>query len=269
MTVSYNVPAQWLERFNNAIVIVRSHDPAILVECSKRLGPERIDYLQLLSPDVDPEVLRELPEPIPLELLVEDVAAQYSLIYRYADLLKTRPMRVRVPVRPGFGKVVKIATAVEFAVILEAGQPDRPAVDEMMAILDTYLHQSTMSAPVEFFQGLLMAYFSDEPTTIWEIQDEDPATSRYVTDDGITVLSKRSAGCVQLSEIDSMKELAALIPAKNAECVSCSFVAHCQGYFKLPDRSYQCRDIVRLLRSIKEAAKDLRKDYDASLGRKG
>ncbi len=269
MTAIYNVPADRLDPVEDAGVVIRSHDPAELVECVVEVAPERIVHLQLLSLDREPRILRELAEPIPLELVVEDVATQYALLYRYADLLKTRPIRVRVPVQPGFMKVVKVATAVEFAVILEAGQPDRTTVEEMMTMLDTYLHQTTMAAPVEFFHSLLMAYFADEPATLWEIQDEDPAVWRYITDDGTVALSKRLSLLPELSDADSMDDIKALVPTWNPECVSCRFLTRCQGYFKLPDTSYQCREIVRLLRLIQEAARDLRKDYDASLRTEG
>ncbi len=265
MSALYNVPVDRLESVEDAGVVIRSHDPATLVECAAKVGPERIVHVQLLSLDREPQVLRDLPAPIPLELVVEDVTTQYPLLYRYADLLKMRPIRVRVPVQPGFGKVIKVATAIEFAVILEPGQPNRETVEEMMRILDTYLHQTTMAAPVEFFHTLLMAYFGREQVTLWEIQDEDPAVWKYVTDEGTLVLSKRLSLFPELSEINSMEEIKTLVPTWNSECVSCHFLTHCQGYFKLPDTTYQCSEIIRLLRLIEEAAQDLRKDYDASL----
>jgi hypothetical protein len=269
MTSFYNVPADGLEPVKDAGVIIRSHDPAILAECAAQIGLDRILHLQLLSLDQDPQVLQKLPAPIPLELVVEDVTTQYALLYRYADLLKSRPIRVRVPAQPGFGKVVKVAAAVEFAVILDAGQPDRTIMDEMMLILDTYLHQTTMAAPVEFFHSLLMAYFGDEQVTLWEIQDEDPAFWRYVTDDGTVAISKRLSLFPELAKINAMDDIKALVPTWNSECVSCHFLTHCQGYFKLPDTSYNCREIVELLRLIEEAGQDLRKDYEASLGTEG
>ncbi|MFC1835555.1 hypothetical protein ACFL2Q_12590 [Thermodesulfobacteriota bacterium] len=265
MTLFYNVPADRLKLVKDAGVIIRSHDQAALVQCAADVGLDRIVHLQLLSLDHAPHVLQELTAPIPLELVVEDVTTQYALLYRYADLLKTRPIRVRVPLQPGFGKVVKVAAAVEFPVILEAGQPERTIVEEMMMILDTYLHQTTMAAPVEFFHSLLMAYFGDEQATLWEIQDEDPAVWRYVTDDGTVVISKRLSLLPELAEINAMDDIKALVPTWNSECVSCHFLTHCQGYFKLPDTSYHCREIVKLLRLIEEAGQDLRKDYDASL----
>ncbi len=266
MTECYNVPANWLELVKNADVVIRSHDQAVLVESAAKVDPDRIVHLQLLSLAEEPEVLQELPEAIPLELVIEDVATQYALLYRYADILKTRPIRVRVPARPGLGKVIKVATAVGFPVILETGQPDRWTVEEMTTILDTYLHQSTMSAPVEFFHSLLIAYFRAEPLTIWEIQEEDPAAWRYVTDDGTIVLSKRLTLFPELSEINSMDDLKAVVPSWNAQCTSCRFLKNCMGYFKLPDTSYHCREIIKFLGIIEEAAQDLRKDYDASLG---
>jgi hypothetical protein len=266
MTLLYNVSPHGLGNVEADGVVIRSQDPAVLVECASRLDPDKIVHFQLLSLAHEPEILQELPEPIPLELMVDDVGSQYALLYRYADLLKTRPIRVRVPVEPGFGKVVKIATALEFAVMLETGQPDPPAVEEMMTILETYLYQSTMSAPVEFFHSLLIAYFRSETLTIWEIQEEDPGVWRYLTDDGVTVLSKRLLSVPELSKAKSMEDLRALVPSRNAQCTSCNFLENCQGYFKLPDASYRCGEIIKLLGFIEEAAQDLRKDYDASLG---
>lgn len=265
MPLIYNIPAGWLGPSEDVGVVIRSHDPAVLAKCASETDAEKIVHLQLLSLDGDPRALRDLSEPFPLELVVEDVGTQFALLYRFADLLKTRPIRVRVPAQPGFGKVVKVATAVEFAVILEVGQPVSTIVEELMAILNTYLHQTTMAAPVEFFHSLLMTYFTSEAITLWEIQDEDPSVWRYITDAGSAVLSERLGSLPDLAKLHAMEEIKALVPTWNSECVSCRFLSHCQGYFKLPDTSYQCRDMVKLLGLIEEAAQDLRKDYEASL----
>lgn len=265
MTALFNVPANRLEAARDAGLVIRSHDPAILVDSVAKVGQESIVHMQLLSLDSDPRILDELPPGMPLELVVDSGVTQYGLLYRYADLLKVRPIRVRVPAQPGLAQIAKLATALEFAVILDVGQPDRVTVDEMTVFLDTYLHQATMAAPVEFFQSLLMAYFMGEPVTIWEIQDEDPGTWRYLTDEGSVVLSKRLEELPELSSVSSMADVRALVPTWNAQCLSCDFLTHCQGYFKLPDKTYQCREIITLLRLIEEAAQDLRKDYEAGL----
>ncbi|WP_169247682.1 hypothetical protein, partial [Candidatus Competibacter phosphatis] len=75
-----------------------------------------------------------------------------------ATLLDNHPTRVIVPVAPGFGKAVKVAVSLDFAVRLEVEQPEPALIEEMAAVLEFYLHQSTVAQPIEYFHGSLQGF---------------------------------------------------------------------------------------------------------------
>ena len=46
------------------------------------------------------------------------------------------------------------------------------------------------------------------------------------------------------------------------ECAACEFFSRCQGYFKLPDKGYQCEHVKRLFALLNEAAAEMRQDEE-------
>jgi hypothetical protein len=60
---------------------------------------------------------------------------------------------------PGFGNVVKLAVSLNCAVKIEGGQPDESLVAELQRLARFYLHQSTVSEPIEFFHSLFLAMY--------------------------------------------------------------------------------------------------------------
>jgi len=59
------------------------------------------------------------------------------------------------------------------------------------------------------------------------------------------------------------------LPEESEECPDCEFLPHCRGYFKWPERDYSCKGVKEIFRTLKNAAKGLKKDYVASLERAG
>ncbi|MDV7398607.1 hypothetical protein RZS08_44795, partial [Arthrospira platensis SPKY1] len=94
--------------------------------------PERIAGARLLSLDVDSEPLRAWAPGLPLELVANDPATEFPLLYRHTHLLDNHPVRIAIAVRPGFAKAVRLAVALDFAVRLEVGQPDPALIDELI-----------------------------------------------------------------------------------------------------------------------------------------
>jgi len=197
----------------------------------------------------------------PVDLVVSDPCRDLPLLYRYAPLLAGHPIRVSVPLVPGFGNVVKLAVSLDFAVKVEGGQPEESLADEMQRIAHFYLHQTTVSEPIEFFHSLFLAFYHQDPVNLWTIQEEDPSLFRYITDRGEETMPGRLAGVsVNRGFTTFVRELRDGLAAEECECSGCEFLMYCMGYFKWPDREYRCDTVKALLHTLLSAAGELRSD---------
>lgn len=257
----YNIPTEWVEAYRGRQVIVRHDDPAEIVKSLSREDPGWVAYVQVLSLGADPGPMLEWGPGVPVDLVVRDVAKDLPLLYRYTSILPKRPVRVTVPVVAGFSKVVKLALALNFAVKLDVLQPGPDLVQEMALVLDAYLHQSTVSQPVEFFHSLLLSYYHEAPLTLWSIQEEDPSQVRTIAEDGSEALPGRLAGYGLNGDLMSFaRNLRADVASRGGECIACDFLKECCGYFKWPDRNYPCEGVTVILGTIRSAAEQLRED---------
>ena len=196
--------------------------------------------------------------------MVQNIEADLPLLYRYAPLLAERPVRVSVPVAAGFSKVVKLALSLNFAVKLEVSQPEPALIEELLRVATLYLHQSTVSQPVEFIHSIFLGFYNRTPVTLWAIQEEDPALVRYVTDLGAETLSQRFAGVEFKYGVSSfIKEFTAALLSEKHECGDCAFFENCAGYFKWPRRAYRCDGVKTLFQTLQAAAEELRADLAA------
>jgi hypothetical protein len=235
----YNVPAKLIDRYRGRDVIVRSSSPSELVECLRDADVASIRFLQLSATTEDTSCLENFGAGIPLDVVLDD-AAHYQQLYAYANLRDSHPIRITIPVVPGFSKAVKLAVSLQYAVKLEIQQPDAALLTEVENVLHFYLHGSVVNQPVEFFQSLLLSFYREEPASLWEITETDPAIVRYVDDDGTVV------------NVD--------LNSQTRECHECEFVDRCRGYFKFPDRNYNCDGVKRMFRTVARAAHDVRAD---------
>ena len=260
--ITYNIPVSQVANFRGRKMIVRFHDPAELVENINENDLADIAFVQLLSLHEKTDSLTGWGAAIPVELVISDTHRDLPRLYRYAPLLASHPIRVSVPLTPGFGKVVKLAVALNFAVKLEGGQPDAPLLEEMQRITLLYLHQSTLSEPIEFFHSLFLAFYHRTPTTLWSIQEEDPSLVRYITDKGEETMPGRLAGMKVPEDFPALiREMQKGLAAGQGECAGCEFLIQCQGYFKWPLREYRCDGMKALMRTLRNAADELRSDF--------
>ena len=160
----------------------------------------------------------------PIEILLKD-PAQYLDLYSHTYLLDSHPVRIIIPVVPGFSKAVKLAVALNFAVKLEMRQPDQQLLKEVEGVLDFYLHRSHVRQPIDFFHTTLTSFFHETPISLWEIAEETP-----------------------------------VIAEKDQECQECEFFNRCGGYFKWPDTTYRCDGIKRVFQTLANAAQEMRDD---------
>ncbi|QQS53215.1 MAG: hypothetical protein IPM89_09845 [Candidatus Competibacteraceae bacterium] len=259
----YNIPLHLLAAYQQERLIVRTDEPAALVAALETEDPERIAGAQIVALDADSEPLNAWAPGLPLELILRDPVTEFPLLYRHSNLLDNHPSRVIIPVAPGFGKAVKAAVSLDFAVRLEVGQPEPALIEEMATVLEFYLHQSTVAQPIEYFHGALQGFFRDEPVSLWVLQDDDPQYLRYVTDEGVEQPSRRLANLNANIALDAdLGEWITQVLAVEEECRGCEFLNSCGGYFKWPRRDYDCVGVKRLFGYLRDAAAELRRDLD-------
>ena len=271
--VTYSVPSGLVRAYRGRNLVVRAHDPSEVIRDIPPDEPADISYVQLLS--VGPEVddLVHWGVGIPVDVVMRNPLSEFMQLYRYAKLLENHPVRITVPVVPGFGSAVKMALALHFAVKLEVTrQPGPDLIDELHDVLNLYLYRPTVSQPVEFFHSLLLTFYRWELASLWEIQEEDPAHFRYVTDDGQEVAPRHArrggAACDVVTEAGTVEYRRELL-AEGGECVDCEYFAHCGGYFKWPERGYDCADIRTLFGALSQAAGELHGDVEAYAATRG
>ena len=127
-SVVYHIPIAQLEAYRGRGLIVRSDQPSAI---ASRLGADdlaNLAYVQLTSLRSDPDALVQWAEGLPIELLLDGPALDFASLYRYAKLLDNHPVRVLLPVTPGFEKAARLACSLQFAVRLNIGQPSAPLI---------------------------------------------------------------------------------------------------------------------------------------------
>jgi hypothetical protein len=193
-------------------------------------------------------------------MVLKDPESETMKLYRLCKLQRSHPVRVVIPVVPGFSKAARVASFLNLPVKLEGAQPDELLIEELSETLDFFLHNKAVSQPVDYFSGLLVAIIHKMPVTLWEIQEEDPRLVRYVTDSGGQAIARRPYG-TEYVDIDKFNlELTKRILGSGSECASCEFFLNCGGYFKWPNPEFSCDGIKRILHRLREAAYELHDD---------
>lgn len=238
----YNVPAKLFDRYRGRDVIVRSSSPRELVECLRNADLAPVRFMQLPSTLEDTSCLENFGPGVPLDIVLEN-PAQYQQLYSYSNLLDSHPVRITIPLISGFSKAVKLAISLRYAVKLDVQQPDEDMFIELESVLDLYLHLSSVNQPIEFFHSVLLSFYRDEPVSLWEITETDPASVLYVHDDG------------SVANVD--------LNTETRDCHECEFRDRCHGYFKSPDRNYNCDGVKHIFRILAHAADEVRHDLDS------
>ena len=242
-------------------IVVRFFDPLETLQKLTQYDLKRLAYLQILGTGGDIDSLMRLEHSVPVDLVVQHPELDLPLLYRYSPLIAERPVRVSVRVAAGFSKVVKLALSLNFAVKLEVTQPEPALIEELLQIANLYLHQTTVSQPVEFIHSIFWSFYNRNPVTLWAIQEEDPAHFRYITDLGVETLSRRLAGVESKYGVASfIREFTEELLIEKQECGDCAFFENCAGYFKWPRIEYRCDGVKALFQTLRAAAEELRAD---------
>jgi hypothetical protein len=259
--VVYNIPAKLIGAYRGRNLIVRSETPREIVDSLSLSDLAQVRFVQLLSTPADTSDLEGWGDGIPIDVVLRDPPAEFARLYNYSNLLDAHPVRVSIPVVPGFSKAAKLAVSLSFAVKLELDQPDRSLIEELTRVLNLYLHRANVNQPIEFFHTMLLSFYQQRHASLWEIAEEDPSRVRYVMDDGSETISRRFDGSKLESDLEGFVErFAHELLAEKRECHDCEFFSRCGGYFKWPDRSYSCAGIRQLFSTLASAADEVKED---------
>jgi hypothetical protein len=260
---TYNVPLALVSNYRNCRLIVRARDPVALADCMAAEPNDEIVLVQLLDISAELDVLETSGYGTPVEVVLNDPQTEAAKLYRVMKLQRTHPVRIVIPVVAGFSKAIKVASSLNLPIKLEGTQPEPAVIEELCEALDHYLQSRAASQPIDYFSGLLMARLHRVPITLWDIQEEDPASVRYITDDGNEVIARRpfvSAG----EGLDSFRfTLIERVLSNGEECASCEFFPECGGYFKWPNRNFSCEGIRHVLHKLQGAANELHDDLES------
>jgi len=267
----YNVPPVLMDDFKGKKIVVRSADAAELAHTASRADAGNVVWLQLLSLASDCEPLTRLESPIPVDLVIERGLEEYPLLYEHAKLRMTRPVRVVIPLFPGFRKAVRLATSLSYSVKLDFDHADQVLGEELVETMNDYLHGCTVSTPIEYFHSMLVLFYHGHPTTMWTIQEEDPEFYRYVTDEGKVVVSRHvpHVPC-EGQHIDFLEQIKIDLLLEKGECSICPFFTECHGYFRYVNRKRTCEVVKKIFHALRDTAEELKRDMagalDASTG---
>jgi hypothetical protein len=263
-SIAYNIPVSLVEVYRGRKIIVRARDSSDLVEALSEHDFDNLLYAQLLSLDADVDALADWGVGAPLDVALGEPATEFPKLYRHAKLLDKHPVRVSMPVTPGFSKAVKVATALNFSIRLEPAQPAPEVMEELFDVLDFFLHHPSVTQPVEYFHSALMSFYAQQAITMWAIQEEDPTQVRYVTDDGVETISPRFAGAASGDLASFVAGFQRALLTGESECRECEFWERCGGYFKWPRREFDCGGVKAIFQTLREAASELREDVEVS-----
>ena len=198
---------------------------------------------------------------IPFDVVLSDPASEFSNLYRLVDSSAEREVRVTVPAGPGLAKAVRLAAALRFPVRILPGQPTAAALGELREVLEFYLHEPMVEAPIEFLHSLLASMEGGDTGSLWMILEEDPDVFHHCDADGRAGVPRTDdSGCVEAGSPGFVENWLKGLIAQEGECAACPWQQPCRGYFKWPDPAYSCEGIKELFSSIQTAGNEIRKE---------
>lgn len=259
-TVIVSVPVAMLAAQPAGPIILRTANPQALVSRVREEDVERIAYIQIADLAADLRPLVEWNCFLPVDVVVTCPDTAPGHLYQLVDLVRICPVRVSVPVSAGFLQVVRLAASLHCAVKLQTGQPDPPVVDELLAAFEFYLHGAGVTEPIEFFHTALMARFHGMRYSLWDIQEDNPAAWRFLTDEGSATAPGRLAHLALSDVLTADGECHAAYLSAHPDCAQCPHRQPCGGYFKWPNPDYACNGVKEIFERIDSASDRLKDD---------
>ena len=243
------------------VVVVKSRE-----ELSQWLGnpPAGLQWVEVngLLGDADAwESATQSGMNVPLDVFLANPGSQFSDLYRLVDVCAAHDVRVSMPASPGFLRPLKLAIALRLPVRLLPGQPAPEVCAELTEAVTFYLRDPMVETPVEFFHSVLALMCGAHTGSLWTILEEDPAMFLHQDPGGRSKLPRASGSLppevpVPAFVATRFKQLV----EQNSECTTCPWQQICQGYFKWPDPTYDCRGIKQLFSIIKTAADEMKQE---------
>ena len=195
---------------------------------------------------------------VPLDVVVTKPGSQFSDLYRLVDVFAVRDVRVSMPASPEFLKALKVAVALRLPVRLLPGQPSPEVLIELTEAVSFYLRDPMVETPVEFFHSVLAAMCGAGAGSLWMILEEDPALFLHRgIEDGFKIRGISSSPSPDLCSTTFVDTWFKRLLEQNAECATCPWQQICQGYFKWPDPTYDCRGVKRLFSAVEAVANEM------------
>lgn len=183
------------------------------------LPPERVAWTEV---PLELAARREL-DAFAVDVLLREPDVQAPRLYDLARHRHPHLPRLSIPARKGLREAAVVGMALGFPIRLVPVQPGPEALQELEDVLQRYLHDARAVAPVEPFHSALATLIHGDPSTLWELVEQEPGP-----------------------------------PAP--ECHACRAGPFCQGWFKHPDPGYDCAGVLRLLDALEAIARQLQAD---------
>jgi hypothetical protein len=193
---------------------------------------------------------------IPIDVVMADPGRDFARLYHLADVRNVRPVRITIPVRPGFLKALRLAASLQLPVRLMPGQPAAEVHGELLDAVEFYLRDPMVEAPVEYFHSALVSMQTGEPGSLWNALEEDPAVYLRLDERGNPELHSRAPGGNPATFVSDH----ASSVADAGECRDCRWLGFCGGYFKQAEPEYACDGVIRVFEILQQAAEELHKD---------
>jgi hypothetical protein len=252
------LPASLADGTESDAFVVVIRDAESLVRWARE-DNAALQWLEVHSLLGDSEVWRSaasIDSEIPIDVVVDDPAKDYAQLYRLVDVRNVRPVRITIPVRPGFLKALRLAASLQFPVRLLPGQAAAEVHNELLEAVGFYLRDPMVEAPVEYFHSALASMQTKEPGSLWSALEEDPAVYLRLDERGNPELHSRTPG---VDPANYVRDHIAAV-TETGECRDCPWLGFCGGYFKQPDPDYSCDGVLRVFEALHQAADELRED---------
>ncbi len=236
-------------REGSCVAVVRTAEE--FVRCLRAPAPG-VEWLQVEGLIGNPDVWALAAQgqvAIPLDVILDDPATEFSALYRLVDVRLVRSVRITMPAKLGFLKALRLAVSLQLPVTLLPGQADAGTLAELIEAARLYLHDPLVETPVEFFHSLLAAFRGMAHGTLWSFLEQDPA-----------IFSHRDTNGQALRPTNFVETHLARLLEEGAECAACRWQAVCAGYFKSPDPTYDCSGVKELLSLIEAAAAEITRE---------
>lgn len=245
------IPADLAEQYRDGpfVVVVRTRQEFSRWVRDPLPGAEALQTEGLLD---DPEpwsLAAQGTVPIPIDVVLNNPAVEFSALYRLVDVRSGRDVRVTIPARPGLLKAVRLAVSLQLPVRVLPGQPDAESLAELAETLEFYLHHPLVETPIEFFHSTLAVFRGLADVSLWTMLEQDPA-----------VVSHRNAAGQPVLAHDFVDTHSRRVLENGRECATCRWHPMCCGYFKYPDASYDCAGVKSLFSTLETAAAEISRD---------